>query len=193
MQNSRSLKAFLFHQKENWRHSSPAPLPRARSHRVLPLASVPPVSGAARAWAPCGQGAAHRAGGVALTHDAPAGHPSEQAAAAPRPGPGPARLPMQPAPASGERQEGGDPETLRTIGPPGGFEPDFRLSENHLVSSAQVRPLLPRLREALPAPREHATALLAHPKLTWSQVWGEGGGWNLGKFLKGPDGPTPGA
>lgn len=56
----------------------------------------------------------------------------------------------------------------------GGFEPHFRLLENHVVSTGA--PACRRL-----SPRPVSTSPLAHPRFTWTQVCSKGFSWSLGK------------
>ncbi|XP_032329557.1 glutathione peroxidase 1-like isoform X2 [Camelus ferus] len=58
---------------------------------------------------------------------------------------------------------------LKYVRPDGRFEPNFVLFEKCEVDGSKAHPLFAFLREALPTPRDHATALMTDPKfITWS-------------------------
>ncbi|XP_069329737.1 glutathione peroxidase 1 isoform X2 [Eulemur rufifrons] len=79
--------------------------------------------------------------------------------------------------------------SLKYVRPGGGFEPNFTLFEKCEVNGAHAHPLFAFLREALPAPSDDATALMADPKfIIWSPVCRNDIAWNFEKFLVGPDG-----
>ncbi|KAB1254073.1 Glutathione peroxidase 1 [Camelus dromedarius] len=76
---------------------------------------------------------------------------------------------------------------LKYVRPDGRFEPNFVLFEKCEVDGSKAHPLFAFLRETLPTPRDHATALMTDPKfITWSPVCRNDVSWNFEKFPGGP-------